>query len=177
MLDDLKKRPSEDLFIQIEVFEKFKREDEQEAFSKNGLDLTKPIDVFNAINFSIKHSSKTDEKFLELLQIIFQMIDIENNDSNKINQHFSIENAFSLLTETARELTFFNKQKKAFAEACTQTEKISGEESSDFTKLKSIIGSQLTSRQSNAFGKMPPPLPKLLPNKTKTVCFRFFTQN
>ena len=92
LLEALKKNASEDLFIQIELYEKCQLEDEQEAFSKNGLNFNSPQEIFNAICLKTQNFQNVSKKFLELLQFIHQMSEFHGEQHNSSLQ---MENLFS----------------------------------------------------------------------------------
>jgi threonine aldolase len=142
-LEELKKSASEDLFIQIELYEKCQLEDEQEAFSKNGLDMNNPLDVFNAVCLKNQNFKNVNQKFLELLQFVYQMSEFHgennnynNNNNNNTNASSQMETLFAILSETARDLMLKTQQKymiKLHSDAHTQTDELGG------PKLKSVI--------------------------------------
>jgi hypothetical protein len=136
-LEELKKSASEDLFIQIELYEKCQLEDEQEAFSKNGFDMNNPLDVFNAVCLKNQSFKNVNQKFLELLQFVYQMSEFHGENNNSNNKAASqMETLFAILSDTARDLMLKNQQKhmiKLHSDAHTQTDDLGG------PKLKSVI--------------------------------------
>lgn len=121
-------------------------EDEQEAFNKNGININNPLDIFNAICLKNQSFKNINQKFLELLQSILQMSEIQGEHGNSILQ---METYFNILTDTARELILKNQQThmiKLHSNAQTQTEDlergpklksvINNAVQNDFTKLK-----------------------------------------
>lgn len=121
ILSQLKQLMDEDLSIQIEMFEKFQREDEDEAFSQTGFDLNNPIDLFNAIALKTDTSKNTSQKLLELLQVLFQIIDdgVEKKpNSPTMNK---IETILEILASNAREMASRGRMMRVFTSTSTQT--------------------------------------------------------
>lgn len=167
LLEALKKNASEDLFIQIELYEKCQLEDEQEAFSKNGLNFNSPQEIFNAICLKTQNFQNVSKKFLELLQFIHQMSEFHGEQHNSSLQ---MENLFSILTDTARDLMLKNQRNrmiKLYSDACIQTEQFG-------PNLRTLISVQndLRKLKANAASSLSKDS-KLVPEKMSQV-FKFY---
>jgi len=130
VFDELKKLSHDDLLIQIDQFEKSQIEDEKEAFTKNGFDLNNLHDVFHAIYVKNQNSLISNQKFLELLQLIlFNMEDENSTTTNALNRlvkekkNSEREKNWNVLIETIREIMFKNKKlRNIFIDCSTQTD-------------------------------------------------------
>lgn len=131
VFDDLKNLPHDDLLIQIDQFEKSQVEDEREAFSKEGFDLNNVNDVSNAIFLRNNNSPISNQKFLELLQLVlFNMeeestknISIFNRLKEKEKKLTEREKTWNILIETVREIMVKSKKlRNLYTDSSTQTD-------------------------------------------------------
>ena len=114
----LKNLTNKDLIIQIELYEKCQLQDEAEALGQSHFDLNNLNDVFNAICIKLHSAKKNNEKFLELLQLVFNIEDEKNNR----NGSAKVPEIWNNLNECAREIIFGKNMRKTFTENSTQTE-------------------------------------------------------
>ena len=73
VLEEFKKSQNADIMIQLDLFQKWQRSDEEEALTKNGIDLNNSQDLFNAICIKTQQSLDNYQKFVEMLQVLFLM--------------------------------------------------------------------------------------------------------
>ena len=152
-----------DLIIQIESYEQCQLEDESDALGQSGFDLNNISDVFNAICIKVQSSDKNHEKFLELLQLLFNIEDGKTNYIHK-NKSDQVNEKWMKLNQCAREIIFGKNIDKSLTENSTQTVLIEPVEvdfvKNEFIKLKSSpSGSNLPffDPNTNDFPTGPPP--------------------
>ena len=102
LLEDLKKINNTDLMIQIKLYQDSQEKDETEAFSENGFDLNNSYDLFNAISLKIQQKEKYQQKFNEVLQLIF--LADESIDGDKLSEN-KIENIWDRIAEVTKNAT------------------------------------------------------------------------
>lgn len=162
--------------IQLDLYDKFQLEDDKEAFSKNGFDLNNPIELFNAIYFKNQNNQNNNQKLLELLQIVFQLIDEDENTTLDSNFKNKFENVINFMITTLRDVSVKGKLIPVFSERSTQTSELI----SRHQNLNKEIGYNLNFNQSlskktiQAPTYPPPPAPESPPPvpPKRTIVFR-----
>ncbi|CAF0767609.1 unnamed protein product [Brachionus calyciflorus] len=118
LYDELKKVQDSDLIIQLDLYETYQREDEAEAFEKNGFDINDPKEVFNSICFKNKDSKIKNQKFLELLQILYQLNDDESSAPESKNKFV---NSINFLIASLRDISLRGNIISIRSDKSTQT--------------------------------------------------------
>ena len=178
IFDEIKNLEHDDLRIQIELFEKFQNEDEEEALENKEYDLSNLNDAFQAICMKNQFSPLINRRFLELLQLLFHVDDVMEKPGNESdsktyldynnNNLNKAEYKWNILTDAVREIIFFKESNRKSISSFTQTSHVNLVEATSVApppppKLPDFLKTAIHAKNPENNGQSAPPPPPPLP--------------